>query len=139
MTKNKRMIFGARVYPAIWIYGATQHSTFHTPISYLLLRHQHKYIVIQFHRSLAFSTSTMRPFRIRTITSFINIDPSDFDDGAKYLNEKIKRCSNLLRDGESQMIAAGYEVQTVRIATNSFGQWLISSSTTEEDDDVVVL
>lgn len=84
----------------------------------------------------------MRPFRIRTITSFIIIDPSDFDDGAKSLNEKIKRCSSLLRDGETQMIAAGYEVQTVRIATNPFGQWLISSSTTanaEEDDDVVVL
>ena len=73
-----------------------------------------------------------RPFRIRTITSFVNLDPSDFDNDASSLEEKINACSRLLRDGESQMVAAGFEVQTVRIATNPFGDWIV----TKEKDAV---
>mmetsp|Transcript_2693 Transcript_2693/g.4077 ORF Transcript_2693/g.4077 Transcript_2693/m.4077 type:complete len:401 (+) Transcript_2693:142-1344(+) len=76
--------------------------------------------------------TSARPFRIRTITSFITIDPSDFDNEASSLKEKINACSRLLRDGESQMTAAGFEVQTIRIATNPFGEWLV----TNKEDDV---
>lgn len=74
-----------------------------------------------------------RPFRIRTITCFVSLDPSDFDNGASSLKEKINKCSNFLRDGESQLINAGYEVQTIRIATNPFGEWLVPMSDGEDD------
>ena len=70
---------------------------------------------------------TERPFRIRTITSFVNIDPSDFDNNSSSLREKINACSRLLRDGEAQMISVGFEVQTIRIATNPFGEWLVTA------------
>ena len=84
------------------------------------------------HYSHAFSataTTIMRPFRVRTITSFVNIDPSDFDNDSSSLKEKITACSRLLRDGESQMTDAGYEVQTIRVATNPFGEWLVTDDT----------
>ncbi|KAL7440331.1 hypothetical protein ACHAXM_007202 [Skeletonema potamos] len=75
-------------------------------------------------------------FRLRTITAFVNLDPSDFDKGSSSLAEKINTCSRLLRDGESQMTAAGFEVQTIRIATNPFGEWLVTK-TSSSDEDVV--
>ena len=77
--------------------------------------------------------STSRPFRIRTITSFVNIDPSDFDDDAATLKEKINACSRLLRDGELKMTDAGFEVQTIRIATNPFGDWLMKTYISDGD------
>ena len=69
---------------------------------------------------------TERPFRIRTITSFVNIDPSDFGNDSESLRQKINACNRLLREGESQMATAGFEVQTIRIATNPFGEWLVT-------------
>eukprot|EP00986_Skeletonema_menzelii_P020591 scaffold31731_cov388-Skeletonema_menzelii.AAC.1 len=71
---------------------------------------------------------TERPFRIRTITSFVNIDPSDFDNDSESLRQKINACNRLLREGEAQMTTAGFEVQTIRISTNPFGEWLVTTA-----------
>lgn len=70
-----------------------------------------------------------KPFKIRTVTSFVAIDASDFNNGA--LEQKIGRCSSLLRDIESLLTNDGYDVQTVRIATNPFGEWLLPTNDTQ--------
>jgi uncharacterized protein (UPF0210 family) len=70
-----------------------------------------------------------KPFKIRTVTSFVTIDPSDFNDGG--IEQKIGRCSSLLRDMESLLTNEGFDVQTVRIATNPFGEWLLPTNDEE--------
>jgi uncharacterized protein len=42
--------------------------------------------------------------------------------------EKISKASALVRTLQTELEQAGYEVQTVRIATNPFGEWIQSSS-----------
>ncbi|KAL7466206.1 hypothetical protein ACHAXS_006498 [Conticribra weissflogii] len=75
-------------------------------------------------------TQDVKPFRIRTITAFAILHPSDFphaereDQENDPLAQKIDQCSTLLREAESRLSKAGYEIQTVRIATNPFGEWL---------------
>ncbi|KAL3797354.1 hypothetical protein HJC23_010480 [Cyclotella cryptica] len=85
---------------------------------------------------------TTKPFRIRTVTAFVTLDTLDFNDGGD-LEEKIGQCSTLLREVESRLVKNGYEVQTVRIATNPFGEWLVPSvsggdSLTADDKAVIV-
>jgi hypothetical protein len=76
------------------------------------------------------------------ITAFVALSPDDSVEGvgggdAKLLGVAVKvdGCSDVLRGLETDLIDSGYEVQTVRIATNPFGEWL----TTEEEggNDVV--
>ncbi|KAL9179598.1 hypothetical protein ACHAXT_008888 [Thalassiosira profunda] len=73
-----------------------------------------------------------RPFRIRTITAFVTLHPDDFaksDDVAfTALTGKIDWCNDILRTLEKSLTNAGYEVQTVRIATNPFGEWIYGRS-----------
>lgn len=64
-------------------------------------------------------------FRVRTITAFVHLTESDFVSSA--LEFKIQRCSKFLSTFRSTLTAHGYEVQTVRVATNPFGQYLIQS------------
>ena len=77
--------------------------------------------------------STKRPFRIRTITAFVTLHPDDFknedndDDVFTGLATKIDTCNDILRKLETSLTNIGYEVQTVRIATNPFGEWLTIS------------
>ena len=75
--------------------------------------------------------STKRPFRIRTITTFVTLHPDDFkednDDVFTGLATKINKCNDILRKLETSLTNIGYEVQTVRIATNPFGEWLTIS------------
>ena len=81
---------------------------------------------------------TKRPFRIRTITVFITLTPDDFNgvvestaglmEETSDIYSKIHECSNILRKLEKNLIDSGYEVQTVRISTNPFGEWLTRDS-----------
>lgn len=82
-------------------------------------------------------------FRVRTITCFVNLDHDDFRNnnydkvnttdgeggyGKKYssrLEEKIRFAAEFLQKAESMLtLTGGYTVQTIRIATNPFGEWL---------------
>ena len=73
---------------------------------------------------------TKPPFKVRTITAFVALEPFDFEgDG---LERKIGRCSSLLRDVETRLSADGYEIQTLRVASNPFGEWLIPSNREED-------
>ena len=93
-------------------------------------------------------------FNIRTITAFIQLHSSDFEvakindtapppststssslssDTNNHNNKleyKINKCSKFLHDTQKIFENNGYNVQTVRIATNPFEEWLLS-----DDDD----
>ena len=77
--------------------------------------------------------SLTKPPTIRTVTAFLNLCPNDFDVtwGSLFqsnVDTKITNCVTLLRAMEEVLVAAGYTVQTVRIATNPFGEWLLDES-----------
>lgn len=92
-----------------------------------------------------------KPFLIRTVTAFVALEPLDFGDSTgedgttnaagedcairATLADKISNCSTLLREVESQLKKTGYEVQTVRIATNPFGEWLTAKVAPTEADN----
>jgi len=88
-----------------------------------------------------------RPFRIRTITAFVTLHASDFDEAStatstttittNSLTAKIDKCNDILRTLEKSLIDAGYEVQTVRIATNPFGEWLTPPPKTTSDNNKI--
>ena len=61
-------------------------------------------------------------FRIRTITAFVHLSPHDFVSTS--LETKIRHCSQFLYSFQSTLVKAGYQVQTLRIATNPFGEFL---------------
>lgn len=76
----------------------------------------------------SFSAAIIMPnplFRIRAITAFVNLAPSDFDGAL--LENKIQEASKFLCSMENKLTTAGYEVQTLRIATNPFGEYLASA------------
>jgi len=84
-------------------------------------------------------STVKRPFRIRTITCFVTLKPEDFqkqDTNGVYtgLTTKINKCSDVLRNLESSLSNIGYEVQTVRIATNPFGEWLTTQQLVDVND-----
>ena len=68
--------------------------------------------------------------RIRAITAFISLTPKDFDtrDG---LNQKISDAKQTLDSVKKVLQSTGFEVQTMRIATNPFGEYLTSSTNNE--------
>lgn len=77
-------------------------------------------------------------FRVRTVTCFLHLQASDLRDNGEAsssnkassskLAAKISQAATLLRLAEKELVSKGYQVQTIRIATNSFGDWLSSSS-----------
>lgn len=80
-------------------------------------------------------TTIKRPFRIRTITVFVTLTADDFhgvdanssvmgDTNTPKIYSKMNKCCAILRKLETNLINSGYEVQTVRISTNPFGEWL---------------
>ena len=78
-----------------------------------------------------------RPFRIRTVTAFIRLDGNDMldlEDNYKTLMGKIGACNAALRSLEKSLTEVGFEVQTVRIATNPFAEWLTREGTGDGDD-----
>jgi len=62
-------------------------------------------------------------FRVRAITSFISLTPEDFTSGST-LSSKISIHATFLKFAEKELQSKGYEVQTLRIATNPFGEYL---------------
>ena len=110
--------------------------------------------------------------RIRAVTAFVSLSHDDFqivssqaassssskttededeeDWGERYMNgnayAKILKAKRTLNIVESALKASGYEVQTVRIATNAFGEYLAipsssspSSSPPSQQQDVLKL
>lgn len=77
------------------------------------------------------SEESMLP-TIRTVTAFLTLVPGNFDVSwgnlfsAEDLDATVTKCVNLLRETESELQAKGYVVQTIRIATNPFGEWLMA-------------
>jgi uncharacterized protein (UPF0210 family) len=78
-------------------------------------------------------------FRVRTVTCFLNLQASDLEEvgdnasaSSSGLAEKIARAANLLRQAEEALTQQGYIVQTVRIALNTFGEWLLQSQDPQE-------
>jgi uncharacterized protein (UPF0210 family) len=77
-------------------------------------------------------------FRIRAVTSFLTLKPEDFQSGRTKkrradnestsqhspLETKISKYATFLKQTEQTLKDAGYEVQTLRIATNPFGEYL---------------
>ena len=67
---------------------------------------------------------------IRTVTAFLTLRPEHFDVSwgtlfsPEDLDAKVAKCVNLLRAVEAQLQVKGYTVQTIRIATNPFGEWM---------------
>lgn len=66
--------------------------------------------------------SSKHEFRIRAVTAFISLTPDDLQPNL--LGQKIEQCASFLRTVEKLLTSAGYEVQTLRIATNPFGEYL---------------
>ena len=70
---------------------------------------------------------------IRTITAFVNFHPNDFESTCPGKIENVKR---ILQGMESSLQNEGYTVQTVRVATNPFGEWVFDEEdVTEEGGD----
>eukprot|EP00534_Pseudo-nitzschia_fraudulenta_P004686 CAMPEP_0201129070 /NCGR_PEP_ID=MMETSP0850-20130426/35734_1 /ASSEMBLY_ACC=CAM_ASM_000622 /TAXON_ID=183588 /ORGANISM="Pseudo-nitzschia fraudulenta, Strain WWA7" /LENGTH=449 /DNA_ID=CAMNT_0047398445 /DNA_START=216 /DNA_END=1565 /DNA_ORIENTATION=+ len=72
-------------------------------------------------------------FKVRTITAFITLENSDFDGAAETLKSKLRDTAGALHAVREQLEAGdgggnGYEVQTVRIATNPFPEYLLGSN-----------
>jgi uncharacterized protein (UPF0210 family) len=71
-------------------------------------------------------------FRVRTVTCFVTLETSDFfnqGSAAAVVADKVAAAANFVRLAETTLTAAGYTVQTVRIATNPFGEWLLDTDT----------
>ena len=73
-------------------------------------------------------------FKVRTVTAFVTLEDSDFDGGAEVLRSKIHDTAGAIKaiqeklgkgDGDGE---GGYEVQTVRIATNPFPEYLLGNN-----------
>jgi hypothetical protein len=77
-------------------------------------------------------------FRVRTVTAFLSLQPSDFapttnrhsHDNSSRTGErcgiatKVSLATRMIRDVEQALVDAGYEIQTLRMATNPFGEWM---------------
>jgi uncharacterized protein (UPF0210 family) len=74
---------------------------------------------------------------VRTVTAYLNLRSSDFPLALDALPDssvgsKVAQCATFLREMERELTEADYMVQTVRIATNPFGEWLVQDN---DDDD----
>lgn len=67
-------------------------------------------------------------FRIRTITCFLCFAPDDFVGDSPGATSKLAHAANFLLESKDHFEGIGYEVQTIRIATNPFGTWLKEES-----------
>jgi uncharacterized protein (UPF0210 family) len=83
----------------------------------------------------------MRSFKVRTICAFITLSPDDATSplASSPLQSKLESCSEMLGQIQSAVEAAGYEVQTVRIATNSFTEFLDISDASKFSQQVAEL
>mmetsp|Transcript_13272 Transcript_13272/g.24906 ORF Transcript_13272/g.24906 Transcript_13272/m.24906 type:complete len:418 (-) Transcript_13272:93-1346(-) len=72
--------------------------------------------------------SPKNEFRIRAVTAFISFTTDDFQEPQHILGQKIQKYASFLRTVENMLSSAGYEVQTLRIAANPFGDYLSPAS-----------
>lgn len=72
--------------------------------------------------------------KIRTITSFITLNKDK-----KSWKKKIKQVSIFARDLSKEFEKNGYEVQSIRVATNAFGEYLDTSSLQAAIKDMQIL
>lgn len=75
--------------------------------------------------------SPRHDFCIRTVTVFVNLCSSDFAGGGGGLRTAIDAAASAGRRVELALSASGYDVQTVRIATNDFPSYLIPDAPDE--------
>ena len=91
------------------------------------------------HNTIIFQTMAYPScqFKVRTVTAFVALTPSDFSEEEKEqpvdtlfrgVERKILTCARVLSEVKGSIEQNGYEVQTVRIAFNPFGEWLVHSS-----------
>lgn len=71
-------------------------------------------------------------FKIRTITGFVSLTPEDFDESNNNLEEKIQKRVEVISGVKARLEKEGYEIQTTRLTTNNFGQYLYKE---KKDDD----
>ena len=69
------------------------------------------------------ASSAVRP-KIRTITAFINLDPAHFE-------QQVRETMQMLRRGKTIFESRGFEVETLRIATQPFPEYT-KGMTTEQ-------
>lgn len=78
-------------------------------------------------------------FKVRTVTCFLTLDPEMWKnendgDGDGDALESFAAAITTLRKVEQALQTAGYEVQTVRIATNPFSEWLVDDNDGDNRD-----
>lgn len=82
-------------------------------------------------------------FRVRTVTCFVTFEHGDFANAGAVVADKVAAAADFLQLAERILTAAGYTVQTVRMATNPFGEWLLydteDNATTAPTDVAVVV
>lgn len=65
-------------------------------------------------------------FKVRAVTAFLHLATEDFESHSE-LRKRIELCAKTLRNIVSSLESNGYEVQTYRIATNPFYEFLPSA------------
>lgn len=74
----------------------------------------------------------MKPV-VRAITGFVDLVSSDLSDNHNDAESKVATCARLLTTIQKEFEQKGYVVQTLRLATNPFGEWLLDHPTNASD------
>ncbi|GKY90518.1 hypothetical protein MPSEU_000025500 [Mayamaea pseudoterrestris] len=70
-------------------------------------------------------------FKIRTITCFVGLSRADFD-AKQGVETKLQNAIRVGKQVEAVLMEQGYDVQTVRVATNPFPDWISKSDPTND-------
>lgn len=74
--------------------------------------------------------------RIRAITVFLTLTPKDLEESLQ-LRQKVAKAKETLTSVQRDLQSSGYEVQTVRIATNPFGEYLTTTSSAGDNQSAL--
>lgn len=78
-------------------------------------------------------------FKIRTITAFVALENADFDRDGAVVQSKLEETAKALETAQKRLEEVGnYEIQTVRVATNPFPEYLIGTNNPGVVDDAIV-
>lgn len=77
--------------------------------------------------------------KVRTITIGVEFVAADFaeSDGVHPVGVKLEIAKRSLDSIKSSLIAAGYEVQTVRVASNTFEDWMLDGNVRGGDETIM--
>eukprot|EP00536_Pseudo-nitzschia_multiseries_P004841 jgi/Psemu1/285382/fgenesh1_pg.84_\ len=78
-------------------------------------------------------------FKIRTITAFVALKHSDFEEDASTLKWKIQITVKALQAAREQLEGNRYEIQTLRVATNPFPEYLLGGGKKSKTIDNVIV